>query len=328
MATALDSVSTLFHRWRTPKDPNVSTLLDVSTPHDQVDDQVIVTEPISHDSGISEKVAEDGTIGLGAHSVLKNTDFWFNGELSQLERAAREFATEHAHAGLPRMDVPLDQELPVEIILRERATRVFLDWSERVKRKMQGAVDVAIKDAWADIHQLRQAGEVNDHLQQKIKDTKSELAARHSESGKHRSVGYGRLLKRWKYYAVVALLVLVDWVANLQVFKLLMPPDPSGDLAASAPRFSGPEWAHGFSNLFNEISLRPDIALLALGVVVFLMLLGHFIGSSARRLIAFRSKDETTRLTGLKSHGRQTLLPPFTGICRHFSGRQLSLHCA
>ena len=317
MATALDSVSTLFHRWRTPKDPNVSTLLDVSTPHDQVDDQVIVTEPISHDSGISEKVAEDGTIGLGAHSVLKNTDFWFNGELSQLERAAREFATEHAHAGLPRMDVPLDQELPVEIILRERATRVFLDWSERVKRKMQGAVDVAIKDAWADIHQLRQAGEVKDHLQQKIKDTKSELAARHSESGKHRSVGYGRLLKRWKYYAVVALLVLVDWVANLQVFKLLMPPDPSGDLAASAPRFSGPEWAHGFSNLFNEISVRPDIALLALGVVVFLMLLGHFSVQRRNDSIDWFKIARPTDLTS-----------PFTGICRHFSGRQLSLHCA
>jgi hypothetical protein len=54
---------------------------------------------------------------------------------------------------------------------------------------------------------------------------------RKEEAGRNRSFEYGKLLKRKKYFALIGLLVLVDWVANVPVFQQVLPQEPGAEQA-------------------------------------------------------------------------------------------------
>jgi hypothetical protein len=258
---------------------------------------------------------DDRDVPHGVHGVLKKTDYWFNFELSQLERSAKEEADFHARAGLPRADVPAVEELPAETVLRERATRLYFEWSERVRRKVQDAIQAASIAAGDGLLNLRYSYDQLERAMQRIEATEETLGHRSGEAGRERSFTYGKLLKRKKYFAVIGLLILVDWVANVPVFQQLLPQEPGSeqawfDLADNAGRHGA---FSGMVRAFDRITFQPEVSLLAFGVVAFLMLLGHFLGSALRRIVAFRPKDESTAVLGLKSHRRQAWLPIIGG---------------
>jgi hypothetical protein len=285
---------------------------------DVEDPQPIESEVSSGPSttdGESEGDAQGSSYGI--HGLLKKTDFWFSLELNELEKTAKTKAEEHAQAGLPRTDVPIVDELPAETVLRERAKRVYLDWSERVKRKVQDAIHAAADSAIGRLAELRHTYGQLEATKQKIEITERLIAQRSEDAGRNRTFEYGKLLKRWIYFAVIGLLVVVDWVANVPVFQQLLPQEPGVeqawmDLSDSASRFT---YLAGTVRLVARILFQPEVALLAFGVVTFLMLLGHFTGGSLRRIVSFRPKDETASVLGLKSHRRQAWTPFIGGIC-------------
>ena len=95
----------------------------------------------------AEAVDDNQGPSSGLHDVVKKTDFWFNIQLSQLEKYAVDMAVAWANAGIPRQDAPLDGELPIETTLKARAQETFREWIARVKRKVQDAIQSASNDA-------------------------------------------------------------------------------------------------------------------------------------------------------------------------------------
>jgi hypothetical protein len=93
----------------------------------------------------------------GLHDVVKSTDFWFNYELSLLEKYAVTSAVQWAQAGIPRQDAPAEGELPVETPLKARASEIFQGWIARIKRKVQDSIQAASADAGSRIVQFRHA---------------------------------------------------------------------------------------------------------------------------------------------------------------------------
>lgn len=102
----------------------------------------------------TEPQDENSTVS-GLHDVIKNTDYWFNYELSLLEKYAVEQAVEWAKSGIPRQDAPLEGELPIDTILKARATEIFQEWFARVKRKVQDSIQSAYAHAGDKIVQFR-----------------------------------------------------------------------------------------------------------------------------------------------------------------------------
>jgi hypothetical protein len=269
------------------------------------------TTAAENDPVVPGDLADETDHGQGVHYILKKTDYWFNLELAQLERHVREEADRHTRAGLPRADVPALEEMTAEIVIRERATRLFLEWSERVKRKIQDAIQESSVAAGTSLLQLRHSFDRLQRTMRSIETTGETLAQRREQAGKDRFFQYGRLLKRWTYIAVISFLILVDWIANVPVFQQLLPQEPGAEqawleLMDKTNRYG---WFAGLVRVGARLSYKPEVSLLALGVVVFLMLLGHFFGSSLRRVVAFRAKEEATTVLGLKSHRRQAWWP-------------------
>ncbi len=133
--------------------------------------------------------------------------------------------------------------------------------------------------------------------------------------GKDKTLEYGRLLGRKHYLILLVVLVMVDWVANVPVFTELLPRDPGAEqawqeLIANSERFNV---FAGLYRLLARITFSPEVSLLALGVVTFLMFLGHVSGTALRRLFAIQPKDEPSVEFGLRSHRRQAWLPLAAG---------------
>lgn len=246
----------------------------------------------------------------GLHEYVKNTDYWFNAEVNSLEKFALEGAASHAQVGLPRVDVPVDLETAFEAVLKRRAEELFLGWASRVRRKVQDGIQSSVVAAGEGIAELRH---LMDQLVLARKSVeKAERAFSESEKelvGETKTLQYGRLVNTPLYFGLMILLTLVDWVANVPIFGELLPKEDGLEnhykdaVDQIGGRFPG---VHA---LWDRIVYHPEVALMALGVVVVLMVLGHFCGSNARKLTAFSMKDDPIVGQGLRSHRRQALVP-------------------
>src|SRR4051794_31934650 len=90
-------------------------------------------EPDAKTTPAFSETVEERSIASGLHEVVKSTDFWFNLELSLLEKYAVTSAGQWAQAGIPRQDAPLEGELPIETTLRARASEIFQEWIARIE---------------------------------------------------------------------------------------------------------------------------------------------------------------------------------------------------
>ena len=109
-----------------------------------------MTTPISEPS-------DERSTASGLHEVVKSTDFWFNYELSLLEKYAVASAVQWAQAGIPRQDAPVEGELPIETTLKARASEIYQGWIARIRRKVQDSIQAASSDAGSRIVQFRYA---------------------------------------------------------------------------------------------------------------------------------------------------------------------------
>ena len=255
---------------------------------------------------------EDRAPESGLHGILKNTDYWFNYESALLEREAKESASTHARAGLPRQDVPVIDELDVEKVLRTKASQLFDQWAERVRRKLHDAIQEACTSVRRELGHLRYSAECLEQDANNLKEQEVELLRVQADNATPKPpLEYGSMLGRRTYLVLAVLLVLVDWVANVPVFRELLPQEPGSALAWDNLVSRSEHWGvlAGGVRLFDRVVFSPDVSLLALGVILFLMFLGHVSGTSLRRLVAFRPKDEPSADFKLGSHSRQAKIP-------------------
>jgi len=136
----------------------------------------------------------------GLHDVVKSTDFWFNYELSLLEKYAVTSAAQWAQAGIPRQDAPVEGELPIETSLKARASEIFQGWIARIRRKVQDRIQAASSDAGSRIVQFRYAIAQMERTAVEISTTKEKLFDR--EEGlrnQQKTFASPALLKHWIY---------------------------------------------------------------------------------------------------------------------------------
>ncbi len=87
------------------------------------------------------------------------------------------------------------------------------------------------------------------------------------------------------YLVAIFFLGLVEFFANAPVFSSLLPRDPLTERQIRLLSETSEGWFAGAERVFAQIFLKPDAALLAGGVIVFLMVLAHFFGHSLRELV-------------------------------------------
>lgn len=100
----------------------------------------------------------------------------------------------------------------------------------------------------------------------------------------------GKGLSPLVYFSAIAFLGVVEFFANAPVFRSLLPRDPITEQQVRSVSETAVGWMAGLERTVAEIILRPDAALLAAGVVIFLLVLAHFFGHSLRNLVLNRDR--------------------------------------
>ncbi len=106
--------------------------------------------------------------------------------------------------------------------------------------------------------------------------------------------GYERLMKHWFYVAIIGMLMVGDWVANVPVFRELLPQDAGTEdfwrhILQQSEKFGS--WA-GVYRVWERVIFSPDVTILAFVVIMILVFSGHVCGFSLRRLFALPSKTD------------------------------------
>lgn len=243
----------------------------------------------------------------GLHAVRRPADLWFEERAAELEASAVAMAQAAAAAKLPRADVEYES-VPEEEDLITRACAIFRGWTERVRTHVQDAVQRCAERADARLsayeHELVELELAESHAARTARDlerAEAELPATHA------AIEVRRFFARWKYWTLITLLVLVDWVANVPVFSELLPSDPGAE-AAWRQVVADSEQLGILGGAYRVVARtlhQIDASVLALGVIVFLVFLAHVFGESMRRRTSMHEAEEPSAATTIRGHRRQ-----------------------
>lgn len=251
----------------------------------------------------------------GLHGFVRASDQWFSRQLSALEQYAIEQGAAWADAGLPRHSVE-DEALEVEIALEKRASELFRRWATRIRDGVEDAVHDALRTAGHEILSFRShLSELRRALSERAEVERSLERIRAERRESEISFGYGRMLPRPWFWVLIVLLMIVDLVANIPIFQELVPREEGAELhwqelSARAERYG--IWA-GLYRVGARLLFAPDITLLALGVIAFLVFSAHAFGEALRARLALREEELPAARVGIRSHRRQWLLPAVIG---------------
>lgn len=98
------------------------------------------------------------------------------------------------------------------------------------------------------------------------------------------------------YLIAISFLGLVEFFANAPIFSRLLPRDSLTERQIRLLSETSEGWFAGAERVFAHILLRPDAALLATGVILFLLVMAHFFGHALRSLVIqqdHRARKET-----------------------------------
>lgn len=259
-----------------------------------------------------------GPPGAGGLRVVTGAlDKWFAIEVHQLEKEARQSGAEWAQAGLPRSDAPAEGELPPEQALRRRASEVFTQWVQKVTTRVQDAIETnvqrtrqALNDITFSLEEIRRARSETIEIDQRVD------ALEAANRGRQSSFGFRSYWRWWWFVPAILLLVAVDWVANVPVFQELLPQD--ADISGAWQVLAAEAELHGalagLYRMWYRIALSPEVALLALGVIVFLVVLAHIFGESVRRIVAVNERDVPEAGRSVRQYRRQFWIPAAVGL--------------
>jgi hypothetical protein len=260
--------------------------------------------------------AENGGSPDGLHIVTRGCDISFGMDASVVEKRALELAAASAQANLPRMDVQYD-EVPEEVELKAQCRAVFHDWVERVRTKVQDALQESTQKASSDLKALdSEIGALESTLAE-LPVRRQELsdARREAESGQAQ-LEIKPFMKGWQYFLLIALLVLVDWIANVPVFSELLPKDPGADAAFRALVAHSESWGlfGGFYRVMARAANNVDASILALGTIVFLVWLAHAVGEFSRRWVSHSAVEHPDAALTIRAQKRLSSGPAIVAL--------------
>jgi len=263
-------------------------------------------------TGAAPELTDERSDSSGLHEIVKSTDYWFNYELSLLEKNAVTSAVQWAQAGIPRQDAPIDGELPIETTLKARASEIFQEWIARVNRKVQDSVQAACAYAGDRIVRMRHALTEVERTTTEIETVEEKIFDREEAlRNQQKTFGAPALLNKLRYLFLMVGIAVIDWIANIPIFNELLPQEPGSrliwrKLVADTAQMG----ASGGLRRFGERFLfQPDVTIFAFGVIIFLMVLAHFGGEALRRWMVFQPEDEPLLAPSLKAQRRQCWMP-------------------
>ncbi len=207
----------------------------------------------------------------------------FEAGVSRLQREAVRMASGDAESEVPRLNVEGRSESERELV--ERCRAFFRQWQTGQRKRLNEAV------AAEERHISEKLGEAElaiDRLERttddlrRLEDRREARRRAAADRGRFRRLG-----TRW-YAAALGFLALVELFANAPVFVALLPRDPATERQILQVAETAEGWVAGTQRVLAELVLRPDAALLAAGVVTFLLVLAHFFGHSLRAAVARR----------------------------------------
>lgn len=255
-------------------------------------------------------------VRTGLHAVRRPADLWFEERVAELESAAVETAQAAAAAKLPRADVEYES-VPEEEDLITRAYAIFRGWTERVRTHVQDAIqrcaehaDSHLSDYEHELVELELAESRGAQVARALDRAEAELPATHT------ALEVRRFFARWKYWTLIALLVLVDWVANVPVFSELLPHDPGADAVWRQAVADSEQFGvlGGVYRIVARTLHQIDASVLALGVIVFLVFLAHVFGESMRRRTSLHEAEAPSAATTIRGHRRQFALAAMASL--------------
>ncbi len=244
-----------------------------------------------------------------------------------LREAALEMAKRDADAGLPVLDARGRSESEQE--LRERCRSLFADWSARERERLnnqvavqEGLVTRSLGEVALEVDRFERVTSELFRLQRRLEMNRSQVEAtieeQHAEEqrqsghdtdlpmpevkakqGKTRS-GTRAFKSHW-YALAITFLGIVEFLANAPVFGALLPRDPLTEQQIRFVAETSEGWWAGGLRVISQFVLRPDAAILAAGVVTFLIVLAHFFGHSMRSLLFQRSAERSGDTVGSRS---------------------------
>lgn len=251
--------------------------------------------------------ADDEGDDDGVYAVIRNTNYWFNRELAQIEQAARSEAASWAGNGLPHHATEASEALPVELALAARCTETFRQWMERVRVKMQDAIEHAGQLVSQRMVTLRFSLRQLENSQVELRDKERKLERLRGEVDAPTNFGYGRLLGRPQAIVLLALLACVEFAANFPVFRILLPMNAALVRVDQqiAERAVDKGFMTGWYHWFQDLMLRPEAFAVSLVVVIIIVVLSDSLGDSLRPLVALNVKEHPAAASGIRRHQAQ-----------------------
>lgn len=227
----------------------------------------------------------------------------FEAGVARLQREAARLASGDAESDVPRLNVEGRSESERE--LAERCRAFFRQWQTGQRKKLNQAVAAEERRI---AESLGDTGLAVDRLERTIDDLRRLKGRRDARRRTAAETGrFQRLPTRW-YVAALAFLAGVELFANAPVFTALLPRDPATERQLLRVTEGAEGWMAGTQRVLAELVLRPDAALLAAGVVTFLLLLAHFFGHSLRSAVARRLTGDGSR-AAVDEGRREDLVP-------------------
>lgn len=274
--------------------------------------------PLLPDGGQSDngQPTDEGVVGV-VYSITKKTDFWFDMEVHTLERDARNDAAQWAAQGLPRHDLARVDPLEVELVLAGRSIELFRQWVGKVRTRMRDAINTEAERIGNDTSRLESSidrlGELRDSAR-RAEEEVTELSKK--ENDEHPPIGFEPLITNPFFFPSLAvLLVLVEFLANFPLFRLLLPLHTALAAAANEAALNvGDQWWAGLALWWKMSAWHVEAFVVSLAVVVVLVVFGKAMGSSTRLLTAIRAKDHPLAGGSIRSARRQAWMVVAVGI--------------
>lgn len=276
-----------------------SVRLTQSSPVDATIEVRLTPDIIDHDVEGPER---------GVHQVTKKTDYWFEREVYEIEKQAREAARMWAEKGLPRHDVPRTEPFEPEQVLAKRCAQLFRDWQLRVRTKMQDAIERGSQQLGEQVATLRSRVARLDTLGLELseREGKIEKIRRELESADGRPVRYTPFVPTWVFWTCAVLLVLVEFFANFPIFRLLLPLDGALEqAAANAAANVDDSWLAGIQLFGKNLLWNIEAGLVAAVAVIVLVVLGKQFGKSLRPIVTLKESDHPLASHTVRTHKRQ-----------------------
>lgn len=230
----------------------------------------------------------------GVHDVFKTVDHWFDRETHQIEREADKQAAQWAQENLPTLNEVGEEILPPEDVLAKLCGELWQRWPERIQVKMQDAIDSAASDLARAVGAARAALVEMKVARGDLRETEGKIEQiRRDMDSKSRPVRYDAFLPARAVWLLTVLLVMVEFIANQPVFRIIWPmqADVAAALSEQLQRAANSGTFSGVKIAALEAISYFEASMLAFAVVVLLFVLSKAIGTSVRALVALKEAD-------------------------------------